>query len=220
MVKTKKIAGVIAAAAIPFGIGAVTVAPASATDNIKIFGEQERISYIPGVPVIGYTVTNFGPSTAPVPHNGKLYEATLNVAAFGVAVDPKIQGFMVRAESGDGDPVLLNAPGGINSGQLPPGGNTTGKLYFDVIGDTPNSVVWNDGTRDILAWVPGVIPLEGNPVIGMGTGTSEVIDDPAAAGSSGMPAESGNLGEATPAIIAPAPYELTEGELASPGFNR
>lgn len=214
--KTKKLAGVIAAAAIPFGIGAVSVAPASATDNIKIFGEQERISYIPGVPVIGYTVTNFGPSSAPVPHNGQLYEATLNVVSFGDSVNPKIEGFMVRAESGDGDPVLRNAPGGINAGQLPPGGSTTGKLYFDVIGDTPNSVVWNDGTRDILAWVPGVIPLEGNPVIGMGTGTSEVIDGP----SGGMPAESGNLGEATPAVIAPAPFELTEAELSSPGFNR
>ena len=215
--KTTKLAGIIAAAAIPFGIGAVTAAPASATDNIKIFGEQERISYIPGVPVIGYTVTNFGPSTAPVPHNGQLYEATLTVVSFGDWVNPKIEGFMVRAESGDGDPVLRNAPGGINAGQLPPGGSTTGKLYFDVIGDTPNSVVWNDGTRDILAWVPGVIPLEGNPVIGMGTGTSEVIDGP----SGGMPAEaSANLGEATPAIIAPAPFELTEAEISSPGFNR
>jgi hypothetical protein len=219
-VKTKKLAGVIAAAAIPFGIGAVTVAPASATDNIKIFGEQERISYIPGVPVIGYTVTNFGPSTAPVPHNGRLYEATLNVVSFGDWVNPKIEGFMARAESGDGDPVLRNAPGGINAGQIPPGGSTTGKLYFDVIGDTPNSVVWNDGTRDILGWVPGVTPLEGNPVIGMGTGTSEVIDGPAAAESSGMPAESGNLGVAAPEVIAPAPFELSEAEVALPGFNR
>jgi len=216
-VKTKKLAGVIAAAAIPFGIGALTVAPASATDNIKIFGEQERISYIPGVPVIGYTVTNFGPSSAPVPHNGRLYEATLTVASFGDWVNPKIEGFIARAESGDGDPVLRNAPGGINAGQIPPGGSTTGKLYFDVIGDTPNSVVWNDGTRDILGWVPGTIPLEGKPVIGMGTGSSEVITGP----SGGMPAEtSGNLGEAAPSVIAPAPFELTEAEIASPGFNR
>jgi len=35
-----------------------------------------------------------------------------------------------------------------------------------------------------------------------------------------MPAESGNLGEATPAVIAPAPFELTEAEVSSPGFNR
>jgi len=215
-VKTRKLAGVIAAAAIPFGIGAVTVAPASATDNIKIFGEQERISPIPGVPVIGYTVTNFGPSSAPVPHNGRLYEATLNVVAFGDWVNPKIEGFIARAESGDGDPVLRNAPGGINPGQIPPGGSTTGKLFFDVIGDTPNSVVWNDGTRDILGWVPGVIPLEGKPVIGMGSGTSEVITGP----SGGMPAEADPAIVATPEIIAPAPFELTEAEVASPGFNR
>ena len=213
--KTTKLAGILAAAAIPFGIGAVTVAPASATDNIKTFGEQERISYIPGVPVIGYTVTNFRPSSAPVPHNGKLYEATLNVVAFGAAVDPKIQGFMVRAESGDGDPVLLNAPGGISGAQLAPGGSATGKLFFDVIGDTPNSVVWNDGTRDILAWVPGEIPLEGTPVVGYGSGTSEVITGP----SGSMPAETDAAIVATPEIIAPEPFQLTEGELASPGFN-
>ena len=38
---------------------------------------------------------------------------------------------------------------------MPPGGSTTGKLYFDVVGDVPNSVVYNDGVRDVLAWVPG-----------------------------------------------------------------
>ena len=37
----------------------------------------------------------------------------------------------------------------------PPGGSTTGKLYFDVVGDTPNSVVYNDGVQDLLVWVPG-----------------------------------------------------------------
>ena len=38
---------------------------------------------------------------------------------------------------------------------MPPGGSSTGKLYFDVVGDVPNSVVYNDGVRDLLAWVPG-----------------------------------------------------------------
>jgi hypothetical protein len=35
-----------------------------------------------------------------------------------------------------------------------------------------------------------------------------------------MPAESGNLGEAAPAVLAPAPFELTQAEVALPGFNR
>jgi hypothetical protein len=34
-----------------------------------------------------------------------------------------------------------------------------GKIYFDVVGDAPNSVVYNDGVRDLLAWIPG--PAEG-----------------------------------------------------------
>ncbi|MEI7545086.1 MAG: DUF1942 domain-containing protein [Mycobacteriaceae bacterium] len=217
----KKLAGVVVAAAIPFGIGAVTVAPAWATDNIKIFGEQERINdWGTGAPLIGYTVMNFSPSSAAVPHSGQLYEATLNVVAFDGWANPRIERFVARAESGDGDPVILNAPGGISGAQIPPGGSTTGKLYFDVIGDIPNSVVWNDGTRDILGWVPGVIPLEGTPVIGMGSGTSEEITSPATGSSGGLPAESSNLGEATPSVLAPAPFELTQAEVALPGFNR
>lgn len=217
----KKLAGVVVAAAIPFGIGAVTVAPAWATDNIKIFGEQERINdWGTGAPLIGYTVMNFSPSSAAVPHSGQLYEATLNVVAFDGWANPQIERFVARAESGDGDPVILNAPGGISGAQIPPGGSTTGKLYFDVIGDVPNSVVWNDGTRDILGWVPGVVPLEGTPVIGTGSGTSEEITSPATGSSGGLPAESGNLGEATPSVLAPAPFELTQAEVALPGFNR
>jgi hypothetical protein len=121
-----------------------------------------------------------------VPHNGTLYEATLAVASFGNWVNPKIEGFLARAESGDSDPVLLNAPGSIGSGQIGPGGNSTGKLYFDVIGDVPNSVAWNDGTRDILAWVPGTIPLQGTPVPPVGpVGTSEIIDAPAESDDAG-----------------------------------
>ena len=216
----KKLAGVIAAVAIPFGIGAVTVAPASATDNIKTFGEQARINdWGTGAPMIGYTVMNFSPSSDPVPHYGDLYEATLTVQSFGGWVNPMIERFVARAESGDGDPVLLYAPGGISGAQVPPGASTTGTLYFDVIGDLPNSVVWNDGTRDILGWVPGAIPLDGTPVIGTGSGTSEVITDPAAA-SGAMPAETDPAIVATPSLLAPPPFELTEAEVALPGFNR
>ena len=216
----KKLAGVIAAAAISFGIGAVTVAPASATDNIKTFGEQARINdWGTGAPMIGYTVMNFSPSSDPVPHYGDLYEATLTVQSFGGWVNPMIERFVARAESGDGDPVLLYAPGGISGAQVPPGASTTGTLYFDVIGDLPNSVVWNDGTRDILGWVPGAIPLDGTPVIGTGSGTSEVITDPAAA-TGAMPAETDPAIVATPSLLAPPAFELTEAEVALPGFNR
>jgi hypothetical protein len=153
----KTLVGAVAATAIAFGVGAVTVAPASATDNIKPFGEQERLlDWGTGAPMIGYTVSNFSPSSDPVPHNGQLYEATVTVDAFGSWATPMIQMFNARAESSANYPVI--ADGGVG-GAVPPGGSTTGKLYFDVVGDVPNSVVYNDGVRDILAWVPG--PLVG-----------------------------------------------------------
>ena len=60
--------------------------------------------------------------------------------------------FNARAENSAMYRVLADAGVG---GAVPPGGSTTGKLYFDVVGEVPNSVVYNDGVRDIVAWVPG-----------------------------------------------------------------
>ena len=223
--KIAKYAGAVAATALTLGIGTITAAPASATDNIKIFGEQMRINYRPAVPMIGYTVTNFGPSTAPVGHAGTLYEATLTVQAFGSAVNPNIERYLTRAESGIGNPVILNAPGGIGGGQLPPGGSTNGKLYFDVFGDAPNSVVYNDGTRDILAWVPGTIPLEGIPVEPTVIGPSETeimpdSDNPGGASGGAMPAESsGDAGAFTPTPVEGFNEPLTPAEAGLPGFR-
>lgn len=221
-----KLAGAVAATAIAFGFGAVNAAPASATDNIKIFGEQMRINFRPAVPMIGYTVTNFMPSSAPVGHNGTLYEATLTVQAYGNGVNPNIERFLTRAESGIGNPVIINAPGGIGGGQLGPGASTSGKLYFDVFGEAPNSVVYNDGTRDILAWVPGTIPLEGIPVAPTVFGPSETEvmpdSDNAQSGASGgaMPAESsGNLGESSPAPVQSFDEPITPAEAGLPGFR-
>lgn len=156
--KITKLAAVAAAAAITFGAAAVATGTASATDNIKAFGEQERILDTNHLPMIGYTVSDFGPSSDPIPHNGELFAANLSVQTFGMAVDPKIQQFLARAESGSGYPVIADSFAG---GQIGPGATENGKLYFDIVGDVPNSVAWNDGIRDILAWIPGE-PILGN----------------------------------------------------------
>ena len=148
----KKLAGAVAATAFTFSVGATTAAPASAVDNIKPFGNQERLNGANGGPMIGYTVRDLSPSSDPVPHSGQLYEATVTVDAFGSWAIPLIHMFNARAESSAMYRVLADAGVG---GAVPPGGSTTGKLYFDVVGDVPNSVVYNDGVRDILAWVPG-----------------------------------------------------------------
>ena len=130
-------------------------APAAAVDNIKPFGDQIRVIDSAGNPVIGYTVVNFAPSTDEVPHNGELYAATVSVEAFGTPASPAVVMFNARAQSGEGYRALLDAPGSLTAASVPAGQTATGTLYFDVVGDVPNSVVVNDGFRDIFAWVPG-----------------------------------------------------------------
>jgi hypothetical protein len=222
-VNIHKLAGVAAAVIVAMGVGVGTAAPASAADNIKIFGEQERLNGPNSQPYIGYTVFPLKPSTAPVPHNGKLYSATLVIDGFGGNTDPMIGRFGARTEKG----IFYPAIGGASNGS---------QLYFDVVGPVPNSVVWNDGVRDILAWIPGEIPLESDeiadepPVPAPPAPAPYVVDipppvtnpavDPFTVNPEAMPAESsGNLGEASPNVIAPAPFELSEAEVASPGFN-
>ena len=154
--KINKTAAAAGAAAVLVGIAGATVAPASAVDNIKPFGQQERLNdWATGGPMIGYTVHGLSPSSDPVPHNGQLYEAPVTVNAFGSWATPMISMFNARAERGANYRVIANA----GPGAVPPGGSSTGMLFFDVVGDVPNSVVYNDGVRDLLAWIPG--PLEG-----------------------------------------------------------
>jgi hypothetical protein len=152
----KKLVAFMGGASVAIGIAASTVVPASAADNIKPFGQQERLNdYATGAPMIGYTVSGLAPSSDAVPHNGQLYEATLTVDSTGGWATPLIPLFNARAESGANYRVLANA----GPAPAPPGGSSTGKLYFDVVGDEPNSVVYNDGVQDLLTWVPG--PPEG-----------------------------------------------------------
>ena len=146
----------LAAAVIAVGIGAATAAPAWATDNIKPMGDQIRIKDYMGNNLIGYTVTDFGPSSADVAHDGQLYSATLTVQAYGAPANPAIVMFNARAESGEGYRAILEGPDAITAASVPANSTSSGKLYFDVTGDTPNSVVVNDGMRDIFAWIPGV----------------------------------------------------------------
>lgn len=219
--KITKSAAAVLVAAVTFGMGAVNIAPASAADNIRIFGEQERLNGPNSLPYIGYTVFTLKPSTDPVPHNGQLYSAKLMIDGFGGNTDPMIGRFGARSESGIFYPAIWGASNGS-------------KLYFDVVGPVPNSVVWNDGVRDILAWIPGDIPLDPQGVsdeppepapapymVDVPPPVESPTANPYAVNDGAMPKESdGNLGEATPSVIAPAPFELTEADVAQPGFNR
>ncbi|BBY57404.1 DUF1942 domain-containing protein [Mycolicibacterium sarraceniae] len=62
--------------------------------------------------------------------------------------------FDARAANGANYPVLWQAatPAGISGGTLQQGDNASGKLYFDVTGPAPTSVVYNNGVEDLLVW--------------------------------------------------------------------
>jgi Domain of unknown function (DUF1942) len=142
--KINKFAASVGIAAVTIGIAAGTVSPASAASNIKPFGQPETLlDPATGFPTITYTVEGLNPSSDAVPHNGQLYEAAVNVEARGAM--PMVTMFNARAEHGANYRVIA--------------GTVPGKLYFDVVGDVPNSVVYNDGVQDLLTWIPG--PPEG-----------------------------------------------------------
>ncbi|MDT5017173.1 MAG: hypothetical protein QOD39_3333, partial [Mycobacterium sp.] len=139
----KKLARLGGAATIAVGIAAATVIPASAADNMQRFGVLEKLD--DGFNGTGYTVTGLHPSAAAVPAAGHLWEATVTVDALWGWVTPLIPMFNARAENGQNYRVIdaVSTPDGLSGAALPPGGTATGKLYFDVVGAEPNSVVYN-----------------------------------------------------------------------------
>ncbi|WP_142389935.1 DUF1942 domain-containing protein, partial [Mycobacterium sp. shizuoka-1] len=62
--------------------------------------------------------------------------------------------FNARAAGGANYPVLWQAatPQGISGATLQQGDTSWGKLYFDVTGPAPTSVVYNNGVEDLLVW--------------------------------------------------------------------
>lgn len=204
--KIAKLAAV-AATVVTCTLAGVTAAPAWATDSVKVFGQQETLNGPNGLPYIGYAVGKLVPSSDPVPHNGKLYSAKLVVDGFGGSYPPFIERFGARAESGDFYPSIWGA-------------SNVGKLYFDVVGDIPNSVVFNDGTRDLLAWVPGD-PGTASPVVVSPDSDEnfQVVPDNQAPAAGPTTSGDNSAIVATPNDLATSPYQITEGDAAQPGFN-
>ena len=104
----------------------------------------------------GWTVSDLRTSTDAIPYQvrGTLWEATATDEALEGAVIPIVSNLNARAEDGQTYRALFQvaSPEGINP-TLAPGQQTTGKVYFDVTGESPDSVVYNAGGRDLMVWV-------------------------------------------------------------------
>lgn len=135
---------------------AVILVAGTATDQPSAghpFGVTETLTQADGS-TASYTVTSLGPSIDPVPVTGRLFEATVTVQAVTGDVTPVVPLFNARAAGGLTYPALAEAitGAGLSRSALRPGERSTGRIYFDVVGDTPNSVVCNNGIGTLMEW--------------------------------------------------------------------
>lgn len=203
---------VLRASAVVAGTAALValspIAPASAINNIKNFGVQETLKNFVSLgdfnSEIGYTVRNVRPSRDAVPVNGRLYEANVTSTAVVGTVSPQTANFIARSPGGSDYRALIPAST-LSGAPLGPGGSTTGKLYFDVVGENPDSVIYNDQSQDLLGWV-GVQPVDPESVVPgteAGGGTSSSSTGGSSGGGDGVevPGSTGPM-EATPPSIS------------------
>jgi hypothetical protein len=218
-VKFTKTLAATAAVAAAGSIGFVIGAPAAVADaTTQTLGSQGKLVDSAGNVVQGWTISNLTPSSDVIPHPvyGTLWEATATDEAVQGGVTPIVSNLNARARSGETYRVLFGAatPQGINPATLAPGEKTSGKVYFDVTGDTPDSVVYNAGGQDLLVWVQAPASSQGGtkwtpaPRSGSGSGTSTAP----AATTSTTPSTA-----ATPGAAAPAAAEGVPGAAATEG---
>ncbi len=134
----------------------LTIAPtASAESTTQPFGSQGKLTN--GDVVQGWTISDLKPSSDTISHQpvGTLWEATATDQAIEGSATPIVSNLNARASNGDTYRVLFQVPTsqGVNPATLGEGDKTSGKVYFDVTGPSPDSVVYIAGGEDLLTWV-------------------------------------------------------------------
>lgn len=138
-----------------FAIAIGIAAPASAAPVVGSIGSTQAVS--DWDVTSAWTVSGLNPSSDSANVNelaGSLWEATVTVTAAKGAVTPAIPFLNARTTGGDNYRVLYYAftPQGLSGATLPEGGQSTGKVYFDVTGPAPTIVAYNDGVQDRIVW--------------------------------------------------------------------
>lgn len=164
--KSTRITGLFAAAATAGFIGApfAFAEAESTTVETVTLGSQGKL--IDGNVIQGWTISDLKPSSdvIPYPVTGTLWEATATDQAIQGSVTPIVSNLNARAADGTTYRVLFGAatPQGVNPSTLAEGQDTTGKIYFDVTGPEPDSVVYNAGGLDLLVWTKPPAPAPGS----------------------------------------------------------
>jgi hypothetical protein len=155
MMLTKVVTATVAVAVV--GIAAAANASADSYPITEPFGTEETVgsgSHNQGY--VGWTVNDLRPSSDSIdaPVRGHLWEATatLRYVTGGCSL-PYISRFVARSSDGQDYPELAAANTSEPIARVCPGGQSTGKLYFDVVGPDPDSVVYRSDGIDLLLWV-------------------------------------------------------------------
>ena len=136
------------------------------SDDCRVRSPQQLVD--PGGAVVAaWTIGDLVPSADVVPYipAGKLYETNAVIEADQGPATPLVANFNARTADGGSYRALATvpAPQGINPLAVPAGGKSTGKIYFDVTGANPNSVVYSDGAQDLLIWTAAPPPATPAP---------------------------------------------------------
>lgn len=154
----KNTAAITAVAAFAVSAGLLNAAPMRADTAAEPLPAGQHV--LGGPAQIGdstWTVSNLKPSSDAIAYRpaGTLWEATATDEATHSSATPVVSNFNARAHSGQTYRELFQiaSSNGINPAGLAQGQKASGKLYFDVTGDTPDSVTYNAGGPDLALWV-------------------------------------------------------------------
>jgi len=149
-----------AAAALAMTIGVAGAPVASAADPVVgSLGSELMMTDSVGQVVLGWTVSDLKPSSDQMPGYplaGRLWEATAKVRAVRGSVTPAVSQFNAVLPNQAAYRVLwqVASPVNISAATIPEGGQSTGKIHFDVTGMAPTTVTMNNGMQDLLIWTP------------------------------------------------------------------
>jgi hypothetical protein len=231
--------GVAAPIAAAGSVGILGAPIASADDpSTTTIGSQAKL--VGGNVIQGWTITGLKTSSDAIPYPvaGTLWEATATDEALCKVAPPRSCRTSMRAPGAARPTGRCSASQPRRASARPRSRRvkkTTGKVYFDVTDDTPDSVVYNAGGQDLLVWVqpppqprqsggsysggtrgqgsaapaattPAAPAAAGSPAAATGTeGTPLPAGAPLPSGSSGTPLPAGAAGTPAPAGTSAAP---------------
>jgi hypothetical protein len=177
--KITTITALAATVATSGAVGIISTPIALAETSTQTIGSQGKL--VDGNVIQAWTISNLKPSTDVIPHqvSGTLWEATATDQAMQGAATPIVSNLNARAQSGQTYRALFGVatPQGVNPATLGPGEETKGKVYFDVTGDKPDSVVYNAGRTHAGASVQLTITSQPPWIAGLAPAVLRVVGD-------------------------------------------